>query len=187
MMKLRKVDNQLASDLVTALFREGFRAHALEESEYRNIPEFNWDLRSCESAAAVSLDAEALDILHIVTVKEKGQIHYRAKILLPCPSSILHGLAEEAPFSVSFRADIGERWKDDMGDRLGQSVSEALNGEEDLTSSLLSSGHMNVNAWLDVDDHLSINTAKRYTTLEGITDFIDVSNKIVGCIQSVRF
>jgi hypothetical protein len=186
MMKLRKVDNQLASDLVTALFREGFRAHALEESEYRNIPEFNWDLRSYESAAAVSLDAEALDILHIVTVKEKGQIHYRAKILLPCPSSILNGLSEEEPFSVSFRADIGERWKDDMGGRLEQNVSEALNRAEDLTSSLLSSGHMNVNAWLDVDGRLSINTAKRYTTLEGITDFIDASNKIVGCIQSVR-
>ena len=187
-MKLSKVDDQLASDLIAALFQKGFHARAIEKSECKKIPEFNWDVRSYKGAAAISLNFEALDILHIVTVKEKGKLLYRAKILVPCPSSILDGLpGEEDPFSVSFRADIGEQWKDDIGIELGQDISQALNKEHDLTSSLLSSGHENVNAWLDVDSRLSINTAKRYTKLEEISDFLDVSNKIVGCIQSARF
>ena len=88
---------------------------------------------------------------------------------------------------MSFVDDAGGSWKSDCQTGLGKVIAKALSRDSILRSMLLSTGHSNVNAWLEGFDpvsYMAFNTGKRYSSAKEAVDFIKVSNEIAKRIQA---
>jgi hypothetical protein len=171
---------QLTSNTVEALSQERIKARSFERNDYKILPEFNWDVKSFDYEAAVYLIDEFINILHVVAIHEQDLVHFRVKGLVRCPTAILDARARrDEAFSVSYKAEEGERWRSDISTELGELISQYLNKDRQLLSILKRTGHTNVNAWLEESDFLSINSSKRYSKLEEMADFIPICNRII--------
>ncbi len=188
--------DQLVAALEGALRRDGITARPFIGQDFDLLPEFNWDVRSYDHHAALHLENQMTEILHVVVVVKKkgflsrdpGETHYRAKCLVACPESILKGRArDDEPFSVSFKANGEILWRSDMGEELEKTVSDYLNKNSELKDAILQARHSNVNAWLEgftARDYMAINTSKVYSHPRDTVDFVPVSNAIIKAINS---
>jgi hypothetical protein len=176
----QRKQEQLTSNTVEALSRERIKARSFESNDYKILPEFNWDVKSFDYEAAVYLVDEFLDILHVVAIHEQDLVHFRAKGLVHCPPTIFDARVDESEgFSVSYKGEEDEGWYSDIKTELGEIISQYLNKDRKLLSTLKETGHSNVNAWLEESDFLSINTSKQYSEPEEMADFIPICNRII--------
>ena len=85
------------------------------------------------------------------------------------------------------RHDAGGSWESDCNTDLEKAIAEVFSNDSTVTSLLLTSGHVNVNAWLEDSkpvSYLAVNTAKRYSSATEAVDFIGVGNEIARRIQA---
>jgi hypothetical protein len=188
--------DELAAELEEALRREEIVAQSFSALDYDLLLEFNWDVRSYAHQAAVHLEHQFTDILHVVMVEKKkgflsrepGEVLFRAKCLVACPPSVLEGRGhDDDPFSISMKENAEGLWMSDVGGELEESISDSLNRDSELRSVIIHADHFNINAWLEgftARNYLAINTSKVYSHPRGTVDFVPVSNAIIKAITS---
>jgi hypothetical protein len=105
-MRCFKAGEQLTSNMIEALHREGFKAEPNPSNDFKVIPEFNWNVRSFDHDAVLYLTGEILEILHVVALRENDHIHFQTKGLVCCPATILDGRTRrDEAFPVSYKAE----------------------------------------------------------------------------------
>ena len=187
-------DDGLSREVATNLKNQGINVEPLTDDEYQQLEPFDWDVDKHLDEAGVRLTGQNVDILHVVTLPSKGkgdsrEVIYKAKFLLECPENLLESIGKkDEPFSVSFkvkrkglfgRGEIsGFMWQSDCGTKLERRFIEMLNLDTSLGDNFVSSGHTNVNAWLQENHYVAINTEKVYTQSRDIGEFLDVANII---------
>ena len=183
-----KNSDALARRIVTACECETVRVQEFSEQDYGLLPPFNWDVSDHEECAAFHLMDQAITILHVASVFDGTSLAYRAKILFPATTSVLQSPDYDGnAFSVSFRCDVEGSWTSDSASELEKSIAEVLSKNTALTSLLVSSGHHNVNLWLEdfkPISYMAVNTGKRYFSATETIDFIKVCNDIAGIIRA---
>lgn len=194
------VDDRLMREIANVLHAEGTGAEPLSGEQYAQLPFFNWDVQKYLHQAAVSLRGQEVDILHVVTLRSKATptgVDYRAKALMECPKHLLEGRGrKDEPISISFKVQKKRRvgqggssvfeWQSDRGTKLERRIAEAFNLDTSLTNALTSSGHVNVNAWLEEVDYIAINTSKPYTQVQEVDEFLNSANLIAKRLKDFR-
>jgi len=113
------------------------------------------------------------------------------------PKHLLEGRErDDEPISVSFRVKkkgrVGQggllvfEWQSDCGTKLEHRIAEAFNLDTSLANALTSSGHVNVNAWLEEVDYIAINTSKPYTQVQEVGEFLNSANLIAERLKDFR-
>ncbi len=180
--------NSLTQFAARACQREAIKVRPFEIADYALLPAFNWDVTSCEEFAALHRIDEDVSLLHVAVVLETSSLVYRVKTLFPTPPSILESRDDVmGAFSVSFLQDAKGCWKSDCQTELGKIISSFLSKDLALTSMLVSSGHSNVNAWLESIEpvsYMAVNTGMRYSSVSDTTDFIRLSSVIANRIRA---
>jgi len=190
--KNEHADAGIAREIIGGLNWRQVNAEPLTDDQYAQLEPFDWDIDEHLGEASVKLHSQDVDILHVVTLasKEKhysAEVIYRAKLLLECPKNLLEDLEHrDDPFSISFKAKkkglfglggvVGLVWGSDDGTQLEHSLADVLNEDMALQNTLMSSGYTNVNAWLQEDSYMAINTSKSYAQAQEIVEFLNIAN-----------
>lgn len=200
---MKDVGDRLAHEIANVLRAKGINAEPLAGDQYAQLPDFDWDVDEYLHEAGIRLHGQDADILHVVALPSKemrdSAVDYRAKFLLELPKYkyLLESRGQEdEALSVSFKVKKkrltghGEVsrfvWESDSGTKLERRLTEALKQDTSLADSLISSGHTNVNAWLEEDDYIAINTSKSYAQVRDINEFVNNANLIARCLKDFR-
>ena len=185
--KSHKAHDALAQRIVTACQREAIQTRTFSVEDYALLPAFNWDVSSHEESAAIHVVGEPVSILHVVSVLNDNSLVYRAKTLIASPSILEFRDDDWRGFSVSFVEADGGSWQSDCNTGLAKVVAKVFSKDSYLTNVLFSSGHSNVNIWLESFDpvtYMAINTGKRYSSAEASVDFVKACREIANRIQT---
>ena len=185
--KRHKASDALAQRIMTACQHEAIQARAFSIQDYALLPAFNWDVSAHEESAAIHVISEPVSILHVVSVLNDSSLVYRAKTLIASPSILDFRDDDWRAFSVSFAEVDGGSWKSDCDTGLAKVVAKVFSKDATLTNVLFSSGHSNVNVWLESFDpvtYMAINTEKRYSSAEKSVDFVKACREIANRIQT---
>jgi len=193
-------DDALALDVVRSLKEKAIDVESLTGEEYQRLESFDWDVEKHIGEAAVRMHGQEVDVLHVVNVTSKkmlkmGEVTYKAKFLFKCPDYLLESRGrKDDPISVEFKATrkglfgrgeiSGYVWRSTCGTKLEHRLVESLNLDTPLRDKLISSGHTNVNAWLQESDYIAINTSKSYTQVGEIEESLNIANIIARRLKS---
>ena len=129
-----KSSDPLSRVIATACDQAGIIVSRFSDQDYATLPPFNWDVTDHEECAALHVIGQAVSILHVAAVFDDGQLVYRAKSLVPAPTSIVESPDYELgeAFSMSFGVDAGNRWKSDCATGLGDFIGHVLSKDSPL-------------------------------------------------------